>query len=75
MSRSKSLEAERLIGKCRGGQFFPSSVWWNGPGDTKNASGSEPDQYGVQAREDARAYGAGILCLVTVMYRYGVQVR
>ncbi|CAD7956479.1 unnamed protein product [Amoebophrya sp. A120] len=63
MSRSESAQAQLLIQKCAGGNFFPSRVWWKGPGDLQRPT-AEPDEYDINRRVDAAAWrdkGRGLL--------------
>lgn len=59
MTKSKSVsasaEAQKLIEKCSRASFFPSSVWWNGPGDLQRPT-AEPDQYGVANQISRKAW-------------------
>jgi len=53
-SKSKSAEAQKLIESCGRASFFPSSIWWKGPGAGRPSA--EPDQYGVLQKRDEKAW-------------------
>lgn len=55
MSKSKSADAEKLIQQASRSSFYPSSVWWKGPGEVHRPT-AEPDEYGVVAKIDAKAW-------------------
>jgi len=47
---SASKIAERRIRKVSSWSFFPSHIWWDGPGAARNSA--EPDHYRIQATQN-----------------------